>query len=320
MKKILLIVVLVLAIVFVGKYIYDKNIVSAVSFEKSNTASVSVGKAQTLTVDKQQGLIYSATIKLTNTTNSASSTFSFLGMPVLFFKAANMNQYVVATGTVIRSATLTDEYGQNFPITGPVYVIGAGASKQYKVRVEYSNLRPGSYKASLGTPNTESWNGYFINNGPKQPLPTQQTGAVTVAASIPAKFSNASSTIFVAKNASGTPAGIGGNIFTLMNVGNNNLQTGVSAQIDLVHATSGVMLRSHLVTLATNPGQVYNARTTYPLQFSILFGPFDQIYNLVRGTPYKVILRNISVIDVYGVKTVIPLDAKGFSTNVVTYN
>lgn len=320
MKKILLIIVLVLAIVFVGKYIYNKNIVSAVSFEKSNTASVSVGKVQTLTVDKQQGLAYTASVNLTNTTNSASSTFSFLGMPVLFFKAANMDQYVVATGTVIRSAAFTDEYGQNFPLTGPVYVIGMGASKQYKIRVEYSNLRPGSYKAALGTPNAESWNGYFINNGPKQSLPTQQTLAATVSDIVPAKISSASSTIFVARNASGTPTGISGNMAVLMNVGNNNLKTGVSGEMDLIHATSGALLRSHLITLATNPGQVYNARSTYPLQFSVSFSQFSQTNNLVRGTPYKVILRSISVTDINGVKTVIPLGSKEFSSKTLIYN
>ncbi|MEN9604957.1 MAG: hypothetical protein RJB39_642 [Candidatus Parcubacteria bacterium] len=187
MKKILLLIVLILVIIFVGKYVYDKQKTgAAVSLANvSNSAQVSGSKDQFLTIEKgKRGdiLVYNATIKVVNPTKQATSAITFLNMPVLF-KLNAAGQYQIATS--VRPTGIITEEGTNTitNLNGPIYVIGAGAMKRFTVNASFTDLPPGTYRVSLGASGIGNWSGYSINGGALQPLPTSQTNSVTIATS-----------------------------------------------------------------------------------------------------------------------------------------
>lgn len=278
MKKNLLLVILILVVVFVGKYVYDKkNSEGSVTLGESNTANVSVSKDQELVVKKgKRGdvLIYTGTMKVVNSTRQASSSFTFLNMPVLYRLIPGTKQYTIAT-SAIPTGNIKDDNGQLYPLTGPVFIIGAGATKRFTVNATWTDLPAGTYKASLGTSN--NWSGYSINGGALQPLPTMMTRSV-VASSTPVMkdllFNFSSSTLIAVQNGvNGNVTGLEAKFRTMVTPSGMDVKAdSLYGAIQLKVATSGqVVASSSAVVTGPSGVSVFQVGRTYPVEFTINF-------------------------------------------------
>lgn len=325
MKKILLLIILILAVVFVGKYVYDKQINKEITLGGSDAASVSVSTGQTL-VESGKSLKYTASIKVVNSTPSASSTFTFINMPVLYKQESQRvsrgNSYTMLTSVSPKGNIVDDATGISYPLTGPIYVIGSGNAKQFTVHATYANLPPGTYKVSLGV-DGKSPAGYSINGGKRKPLPGIQTNAVTIssstiATSTPAAWITfASSSLYkTISNATATPTGLEGRITVSLTAGTVDLiKMETAGQIDIINVKTGAVVKSYLSVVGGYSTDRYQAGMSYPITFLVNASAWD----LTSTVAYKAVLRNVSVKSVNGVTTNIPLDPTVFTTNSVVY-
>lgn len=296
MKKILLLIILIAAVVFVGKYVYDKkNSEGSVTLGESNTANVSVSKDQELKViNGKRGdvLTYTGTMKVVNSTRQASSSFTFLNMPVLYKLIPGTTQYTIAT-SAIPTGNIKDDKGQLYPLTGPVVVIGVGAAKHFTVSAVWTGLPAGTYKASLGTSN--NWSGYSINGGALQPLPTMQARAVVVASSGPAlknlSFTFASTSLILVQNGTtGSVTGAEARFRAMVTpVGMDVTASSLQGVVQLKNATSGqVLASSTAVVVAPSGVTVFRVGNTYPVDFMVSYGTST----IQPGNVYKAQLVN----------------------------
>lgn len=296
MKKLLLLVVLILIAVFVGKYVYNKQATKgSVTLGESNTANVSVSKDQELVVIKgKRGdvLTYTGTMKVVSPATQASSSFTFLNMPVLYKLIPGTTQYAIAT-SAIPTGNIRDAKGQIYPLTGPIFIIGGGTLKQYTVNAVWANLPAGTYKASLGTSN--SWSGYSINGGALQPLPTMQARAVVIASSTPVQknltFTFASTSLILVQNgANGSVTGAEARFRAMVTpVGMDVTASSLQGAVQLKNATSGqVLASSTAVVVAPSGVTVFRVGNTYPVDFMVAYGTST----IQPGNVYKAQLVN----------------------------
>ena len=321
MKKIVLLIILVVALIFAGKYVYDKQSGNPISLGGANdTAQVSGSKDMGLTktvVNGSNALLYTAELMVTNY-SKREMTVVFFGMPQLF-KMDQTGNYPtpVATSGVRVSGYISDPATTTrHSLNGPLY-IRPGETKRFVVNAVFTDMATGTYKAALGA---KGVSGYTINGGSLQLLPSMKSRSVDFFSN-DVVFKNASSTLI------NTYSGAGGAVNGLFShfkvlatpIGSDVMASSVVAHITLVNVATGAVVSSSTIpaTAWTPSASLFRIGNTYQLDFAKQYASSTGFPP--TGSAYRASLNSITWIDINNTRRTKSLHPNTYLTNVMIY-